>query len=158
MRTAIIIVASCWLLVVSCVAHAETVSSSELIEKAKALDGKTVTYKGEAVTAILNRGEYSWVNAHDGANTIGVWSKTSALEAVKYIGDYKHKGDVLEVEGVFNRACPIHGGEMDIHSNVIKVTEKGYALTERMDSAKIILSAILFSAVLAVVIIFRKRI
>ena len=64
----------------------------------------------------------------------------------------------MEVEGVFNRACPIHGGEMDIHSNVIKVTEKGYALTERMDSAKIILSAILFSAVLAVVIIFRKRI
>ena len=145
-------------LFIATILYADTVSSSDLIERAKELDGKTITYKGEAVTAILNRGEYSWLNLNDGVNAIGVWPQTADLEAVRFIGDYKHKGDVLEVEGVFNRACPMHGGELDIHANVIRVTEKGYALMERMDNVKIILSAILFSAVLAIVIIFRKRI
>ena len=67
--------------------YADTVSSSELIERAKEFDGKAVAYKGEAVTAILNRGEHSWVNLNDGTNAIGVWSKTSDLGAIKFIGD-----------------------------------------------------------------------
>src|SRR3989338_8359022 len=41
--------------------HAETLSSTELIENAKSLDGQTVDYKGEVITAILNRGEHSWI-------------------------------------------------------------------------------------------------
>ncbi|MBI4974307.1 MAG: DNA-binding protein, partial [Candidatus Omnitrophica bacterium] len=71
------------------VCYADSVLSNKLIEKARGLDGTKVTYKGEVVTAILNRGEYSWVNLNDGDNAIGIWCKTASLGMVKFIGDYK---------------------------------------------------------------------
>ena len=64
----------------------------------------------------------------------------------------------MEVDGIFNRACASHGGELDIHANTVKIVENGHAVKEDMDAAKIITSIILFSAVLAVMAIFRKRI
>ena len=138
--------------------HAEPLSSAELIEKAKEFDGKNVSYKGEAVTAVLNRGEFSWVNLNDGANAIGVWCRTSDLESIKFIGDYKHKGDILEVGGTLNRACNVHGGEMDIHASTIKVIENGHFRAESLNKNKIVLSIALFSLALSTIIIFRKRI
>lgn len=137
--------------------HAGIVSSKELIENAKTLDGKAVTYKGEAVTAILNRGDYSWVNLNDGDNAIGVWCATSLLGEVKSLGDYKNKGDTIEVEGVFNRACPLHGGELDIHGRDIKIVKAGYAVNERVSHESARLSAALFALTILAVIIFRKR-
>lgn len=138
--------------------YAETISSKELIENAKSLDGKTVAYRGEAVTAILNRGEYSWMNLHDGDNAICVWAAKSDSNIVRFIGDYRHKGDILDVDGTFNRACPLHGGELDIHADSVKIVKPGHLISEKMNRKKIGVSATLFLIILSIIAIFRKRV
>ncbi len=138
--------------------YAEPISSKDLIERAKELDGKEITYKGEAVTAILKRGEHSWVNLNDGNSAIGIWCKTADLKSVIFIGDYRTKGDILEARGTFNRACRSHSGEMDIHARSIKIVEKGHVVAEHLNERKIVLSAILFLIVISLTFIFKRRI
>ncbi len=138
--------------------YAETVTSTELIEKAKEFDGKTVMYKGEVITDIFNRGEYSWANLSDGANAIGIWCESSKLNAVKFIGKYKQKGDILEVSGIFNRACPLHGGELDIHAKTLRIVKQGFLSIEGIDKNRIKISIGLFLLTFLIIIIFRKRI
>lgn len=139
-------------------AHAASYSSKALIENAKLLDGKKVTYRGEAVTAIMKRGDHAWVNVNDGDNAIGIWCKVSMLEPVKFLGDYKHAGDILEVEGMFNRACPMHGGELDIHPNKVKILKAGFSMKEKVDLGKTGLTIFFFLMTLVITIVFRKRI
>lgn len=118
----------------------ERFSSVQLIDKAKELDGKKVVYQGEAVTAILKRGEYSWAHVNDGNSTLGVWCETSALVPVKLVGDFKHKGDIIEVTGTFHRACYLHGGELDIHADAVAIKETGYDLKQWISVRKLILA------------------
>jgi len=146
-----------FLLVLASHCHAAVWSSTELIEKSKELNGKELSYKGELITAILNRGEYSWINLNDGANAIGIWCKSSLLKDVKNIGDYKNKGDLLEVKGVFNRACAMHAGELDIHADALKIVSRGYPIREHINIVRVHSSAILFAITLLAVAIFRKR-
>jgi hypothetical protein len=136
---------------------AEDVSSKALIENAGSLDGKIVRYKGELITAVLNRGGHSWINLNDGDGAIGVWCRKDALGAVRFIGDYKSKGDLLAVEGVFHRACPAHGGELDIHAGAVKIIRHGFALKERVDKAKLYVCAALFLSAILMIAVFRKR-
>jgi hypothetical protein len=137
--------------------YAVTWSSNELIEKAKELDGRKLNYRGELVTAILSRGEYSWANLNDGFNAIGVWCKSSLLDGVKFAGDYKNRGDTIEVNGTFNRACSIHNGELDIHADTIKIVKKGHPLMRVIGLKRINSAIALFALTIFTVIIFRKR-
>ena len=117
-----------------------------------------MTYRGELVTAILDRGEHSWVNLNDGANAIGVWCNSAMLKDVRFVGDYKSKGDILEVSGIFNRACDLHKGELDIHADSIRITKHGFPVRQRLDKIKTDLAATLFLLTIAVVALFRRRI
>jgi hypothetical protein len=137
--------------------YAVTWSSNELIEKSKELNGRKLNYRGELVTTILNRGEYSWVNLNDGINAIGVWCKSSQLEMVRFAGDYKKKGDVLEVSGKFHRACQVHNGELDIHADTVKIIKNGYIVKEIIDFERIKSFAILFFVTILTIIFFRRR-
>ncbi len=137
--------------------HAVVWSSNELIEKAKELNGRKLNYRGELVTAILGRGEYSWINLNDGFNAIGVWCKSSLLGSVKFAGDYKNRGDIIEANGIFNRACSIHNGELDIHADAIKIVKKGYPIKRRMNMKRTSSAAALFMVTILTVIVFRKR-
>ncbi|MDI6605534.1 MAG: hypothetical protein QME65_00070, partial [Candidatus Omnitrophota bacterium] len=48
---------------------------------------------------------------------IGVWLEASLLkDAPLTAGNYRSSGDIIEVSGVFHRACPEHGGDLDIHA------------------------------------------
>lgn len=136
---------------------AEFVSSKELIDNAALLDGKKITYKGEAVGAVITRGENYWINVNDTGNAIGVWCPGKLLEEPIVAGNYKHKGDILEITGIFNRTCPIHGGELDIHAQEIKIVKKGYLLEESLHKGRLTASLILFALAFFIVAIFRKR-
>lgn len=137
---------------------AATYSSRALIENARLLDGKRVTYRGEAVTAVMVRGPMAWMNVNDGENAIGVWVRAGDASAVKVLGDYKHTGDTVEVEGLFSRACNEHGGELDIHADRVRVLRAGFARKEAFDGRMAGLAAFLFALVLGAVIAFRKKI
>jgi len=129
-----------------------------VIVTAHLIDGKKVTYRGEVVTAVMKRGLHSWVNINDGNNAIGVWAESPLLEPVRFFGDYKHTGDILEVEGVFHRACPMHGGELDIHADKVVVVKSGFAREERVDARRIYITVLLFLAAIVGVLLFRKRV
>ena len=136
---------------------AQTLSSTELIENAKELNGAIVSYKGEAVTAIMQRGAHSWVSVNDGPNAIGIWAENSLVGNIEFIGDYKHRGDTIEIEGIFNRACSEHGGELDIHAEKITVLERGSSRAERPYGNRIRIAIALFLATLIAVAFFRGK-
>lgn len=136
---------------------AETVASRDLIENAASFDGREVKYKAEAVTAVLDRGSHSWVNLNDGDNAIGIWCEKERLAGVAFIGNYKNRGDILEVEGVFHRACPEHGGELDIHASSVKVVSPGFPADEAPGERRLKAAAALFLIALFIAILFRRR-
>lgn len=136
---------------------AEIASSRRLIEQADLLDGEEVMYRGEAVAAIIKRAGYSWINVNDGSSAIGVWCHNKAADTVKFLGDSKHKGDTLEVRGIFHRACPEHGGELDIHADEVIVTAEGHRVPGRLDVEKLKISVALFLITIVLAFMFRKK-
>lgn len=139
-------------------AESGTFTSTELITGANDIDGNTVTYKGEIVAAVMKRGEHSWVNLSDGYNAIGVWCTTGSLDNVKTIGNYKNEGDILEVTGVFHRACPMHGGELDIHADSVKIKAAGFPVEEHVSVHRVNLAIAFFILALLAIFMLRKRI
>jgi hypothetical protein len=116
---------------------------NDLIEKAKDQDGKEVIVQGEAIGERLDRGDYSWVNINDGTNAIGVWIRKNEAGKILHYGNYKNKGDIVIIKGIFNRACKEHGGETDLHNTSIKIAEEGHPVKEKILTQKIAASFIL---------------
>ena len=134
------------------------ISSDELIEKAKDYDGKFVTYSGEVIGDIMRRGDNAWINVSDGKNAIGIWLPFDETKKIKYTGKYQYKGDMVKVEGIFNRACSKHGGDLDIHSQKFEVIKKGYKVPVKINFINILIAGILFVfAVGLSLIIYKKR-
>ena len=131
----ILLGASYLLLVTACYAE-EAISSAELINNAKQYDGKAVTYKGEVIGDIMMRGGFAWINVNDGVNAIGIWSNEDLVKDIVYTGNYKSRGDTVEVKGIFHRACLEHGGDLDIHIDGLRKTNSGMVIRERLDIAK----------------------
>lgn len=146
------IVYSIFLLSAVCYAQ-PAVSSVELIDKAKEFDGKEVIYEGEVIGEAMVRGEHFWVNLNDGQNAIGVWLGNNFLSLISFAGSYKAKGDWLEVRGIFNRTCKMHGGDLDIHGlNVIKL-RNGRLVKHTLVSQKQRLAIILSGVLLCLLIL-----
>ena len=144
---------------VPCAASDNITTINDLIENSVALDNKEVTIQGEAIGEALERGEYAWININDTTNAIGVWVKTSDIAQIKYYGDYKNKGDVVKVTGIYHRACSEHGGDIDVHCESIEVVESGYAVQRQLSPHKIIvaLTMALLAAVIVLVFIKSRR-
>jgi len=143
----------CPLSLVPC--FAQPVASTELINNARLYDGKDVTYEGEAIGDIMRRGTYAWVNLNDGKNAIGCWVPLELAKAILYTGTYKSKGDWIEVTGSFQRACPQHGGDLDIHVQALRKMVSGTMQTERFNLDKRNL-ALLFLGVVCLVLILSQ--
>jgi len=137
--------------------YGEAVSSKELIDNTKEMNGKTVVYTGEVVTAIMDRGENSWINLNDGDNAIGIWCARDLTRQITYIGNYKNRGDIVEVEGVFNCACPVHNGDLDIHAGSLKIVKAGYLIKKQLNIKMVIMSVILFILAFIAAVISNKR-
>ncbi|MDP2911221.1 MAG: DNA-binding protein [Candidatus Omnitrophota bacterium] len=117
--------------------YAEDISSAELINNARQYDGKVVIYKGEVIGDIMMRKEFVWINVNDGVNAIGIWSNKDLARDIVYTGNYKSRGDIVEVKGVFHRACLEHGGDLDIHIDELRKINSGMVIRERPAAAKI---------------------
>ena len=116
--------------------YAQPIPSVELINNAKLYDGKVISYEGEVIGDIMKRGDYAWINLNDGKNAIGIWASLALVRDIGYTGSYKSVGDGVEVTGVFRRACPEHGGDLDIHAQAIRKTGAGRRLQERLNLDK----------------------
>jgi len=117
-------------------AFAKPIDSNTLINNAFKYDGKVVEFQGEAIGEIMKRGDFAWVNVHDGQNAIGIFMRYEDAKKIKYLGRYRVKGDIVYVKGIFNRACKEHGGDLDIHAKQVEIVKRGYKMYERVDKAR----------------------
>lgn len=122
---------------------AEAVSSSELIEKAKDYDGEAIAYEGEVIGDVMRRNDYVWINVHDGKSAIGLWVRFSEAGEIQHKGNYKHEGDRVRAKGIFNRACPQHGGDLDIHVQELEILAPGYEIAHPVSWRQVVIAAVL---------------
>jgi hypothetical protein len=134
-----------------------SVTSDDLINNAKDYDKKEVVYSGEVIGDIMKRGENVWVNISDGINAIGVWMTSDEAKEIKYTGKYNFTGDTVKVNGIFNRACSEHGGDLDIHASKIEVIKQGFTATKKINYIYIIISVILLAVALFLNLFILKK-
>jgi hypothetical protein len=139
-------------------ANAVEVSSNELIDKAKDYDQKEVIFTGEVIGDVMKRGQYGWINVSDDSNAIGVWITFEDTKKIKYTGQYKYKGDMVKIDGIFNRACPEHGGDLDIHARSIEIINEGFEIKRGINLLYVLIGSILLViAVCLNLIIYKKK-
>lgn len=154
----IITLCSCVLVLLCLPAYAQPASSTELIKDAKLYDGKIVVYTGEVIGELMRRGDYAWLNINDGRNAIGIWTPSSLMREIAFVGSYKSIGDTIEVTGVFHRACIQHGGDLDIHAQAIRKISAGRPVQHRLNIAKRNFTVILLGVLCLVwILILLKR-
>jgi len=116
---------------------------NDLIENSKKIDNSNISLKGEAIGECMNRGKYSWVNISDGSTAMGIWIDSTLAKNIKNYGQYGYKGDIVQINGTFNRACSEHGGDMDIHASSVKIIETGGSITMPINNSKKVIALIL---------------
>jgi hypothetical protein len=138
-------------------ASATAASSGQLISDAGRYDSQELTYEGELVGSALRRGDFVWLNLHDGENAISVWAPASLVPAAPKAGNYKIRGDWMAVVGVFHRACPQHGGTLDIHARELSVVREGAGHSELLSLRRIRLLYYVAGALICLLIIYFLR-
>jgi len=118
----------------------------ELVTRAREMDGQVVRIVGEAVGDLMVRGDHAWVNILDASGTaIGVFMAKEEALKVKNLGQYRQKGDIVDLQGVFNDSCDIHDGEPDVHADSIAVVEKGYPVSHSVEVSRMVLGGVLLA-------------
>jgi hypothetical protein len=79
------------------------------------------------------------------------------LGDIKFIGGYKTRGDVIEVAGVFNRACKEHNGELDIHAYRLSVVREGFCEKERIDRVRPYLAVVFLFLASFIALRYKRR-
>ncbi len=130
-------------------------SINDLIEHSLSLDHQSVTLEAEVIGEVLERGDHAWVNVNDGTNAIGIYLRLDQTTQLKVFGDYFNVGDKVSIQGVFERSCIEHGGEMDVHAITIHVIKAGHPITHTISAWKFVSSIILLS--IALIGLYFKR-
>ncbi len=133
------------------------VTGNDLVEDARFYDGARIEFVGEVVGDIMAREDFVWLNVNDGTRAIGVWAKKDMVKDIKIAGDYNNAGDRIKVNGIFNRACREHGGDLDIHAESIYLIEKGHPIEHPIGFKKIIVTVVLFLLLVGAILLPRLR-
>jgi hypothetical protein len=141
----------------SAAAEEPAVSARDLIDHAKEYDGKAVVFTGEAIGDSMRRGDHAWVNVLDSDAAMGVYLPASALGAIRHYGSNSMKGDTVRVRGVFSRACPEHGGDMDIHASAVEIVARGASTPRPVDSLKLALTPAFLGLSALLYLLWRRR-
>jgi hypothetical protein len=125
------------------IGFAQPIPSSSLINNAKQYDNQIVIYQGEVIGEKMIRGDYAWLNVNDGNIAVGIWVKNNLIRDMRYFGNYATKGDVIMITGVFHRACPEHGGDLDLHAQAIKKIGAGEQRLSPLSTKKLTIAILL---------------
>jgi hypothetical protein len=117
-----------------------------VVEAARELDCRFLSLEGEAIGEFLERGDQGWLNLLDQGTAIGVWAERAALPAGIDYGSYRRRGSLLRVRGILHRACPEHGGDLDLHALEIELIAPGAATPHPVARSRLVLAAILLLA------------
>jgi hypothetical protein len=133
------------------------IPSSALVERAKALDGGAIAFEGEAIGDPMPRRGGAWVNLAGETYAIGVWLPPAELEKISRYGSYGMRGDRVRAEGEFQRACPEHGGNLDIHATSISILERGEEIPHPTSPARIAAAGACLAAGLVLFLFWKRR-
>jgi len=148
------------LFIIFTISPVQAVSGNDLIENAHKYDNQRVAFQGEAIGDIMARGNHAWVNVNDGERAIGIWAKISLTDKITHTGSYRFTGDQVKIVGTFHRACPQHGGDLDIHADEMSVLKIGERIAHPIVWSKItIVIALLIGIIILMVypLIYRRR-
>ncbi|MBI5788894.1 MAG: DNA-binding protein [Candidatus Schekmanbacteria bacterium] len=135
----------------------EPILASALIEKIREYDGKTVTFQGEAIGDLMHRRRGIWVNLLDGSGTaLGVWLTPKQAQLIKTLGSYNYKGDVVQVTGVFNRACSEHQGEIDLHAASCRIVTPGEPIKHPVSLFRLQLALVVLLLAFLLIFIWKR--
>jgi len=135
----------------------EAFTPAELILLDRARDGTRVTLEGEAIGEDLRADDdHRWVNLLGEAVAVGVYMHESDAAVIDAYGSYKHTGDVVRVTGILNIACDEHGGEFDVHAEIVQVVSEGAPVSRRPEWWKLV-AAIGAGAIFVVQVLLYRR-
>lgn len=134
-------------------------TSAELVEYAQRWDGREIDFTGEVIAEAQERGEYAWIHVNDDAyarrsgdeprrrggynSGQAVWLPTALTEPIRFYGDHRHEGDVVNLRGTFNAACAQHGGDMDIHATSLRIETVGREALDPVKPVKLVVGLVL---------------
>ena len=99
----------------------------DLVEKASAYDGARIEVVGEVVGDKLARPDGVWLTVLAEGTALGVFVSAGDASGIAALGSYAYSGDKVRVQGVFHRACPDHGGDLDLHAETVTKLADGRA-------------------------------
>ncbi len=121
-----------------------------LLGASRRLDGKAVRFTGVATGTALAAGDgHVWVCVKSAGRAIGVWMDAEQAAQVAHFTGYTSEGDDVVVEGVFNRACAEHAGELEVHATHVSVEAQGGPLDRLVPGARLVAAVVLALAALA---------
>ena len=135
----------------------ESVSVAQLIEEAAKHDGKEVLIEGELIGDLMARGDHLWLSLLDKGTAVGVWVDKSKLPPISFLGAYGVQGDTVQIRGIMHRACPEHGGDLDIHAEAVELLKRGGAVSHPINRLKIFAAFTLSIIGLWLVLLWRRR-
>jgi len=133
------------------------VGAKALIADPRSYDGREILFEGEAIGDPMRRGDHGWVNVLDADAALGVYAPLSDLDAMGVFGSSRAKGDLVLVRGIFHRACPDHGGDMDIHATSVTVVQQGHATPHPVDTLKLVLVPFSMALAAGLYVVWRRR-
>ena len=147
-----------------------TVTSNELYDCPQAFDGRTVTYRGEVVGAVLRRAGGAWVHLNDdvyalergplpahrdfrGGNAgVGVFVPPALAERIAFVGGPEAEGDVLEVVATFRRVDPVSGEVAVLRAGSGRVVRVGRPFVDPPLPDRRVVAAVLAPVAVALVV------
>jgi hypothetical protein len=153
-------------------APGQHVAASDLIDCPDTFDGRSVTYRGEAIRAVVLRGDHAIVQVNDdpyadgpiperrthlgGNSGITVIMPAAASRQIEVLGSYRAQGDLLSVSGVFQRASDLSAGEPAIHAVQVDIVRDGYLIEHPVSPRRAVTAAGLVVLLAALLVATRR--
>lgn len=135
----------------------EITDGSALIENANDLDGQVVVFEGEVLADITHQQDHFWINVLNQGTGIGIWITRQQRAQINQTGHYGMQGDTVRIVGQFNRACPEHGGDLDIHAETLTVIAQGTVLNSPLDRGRLTASLLLAAAGIVMTLLMARK-
>lgn len=152
------------------------VTSAELVECPELFDGRRVTFEGEAVGAVLRRGDRAWLHLNDdvyglrlgpisshrvasGGNSGIAVSVPIEVSQDVLVGGARRHGDALEVVGEYHRAAAFDGGGPAIWAERADIIRPSAAFEQPVSLRRVVVAAALSAVVAALAVVaVRQRV
>ena len=135
----------------------ESVSVAQLVEEAAKNNGREVLIEGELIGDLMARGDHLWLSVLDKGTAVGVWAEKGKLPSIRFLGAYGVQGDRVRIRGIMHRACPEHGGDLDIHAETVELLKRGKIVGHPINRLKIFAAFALSIVGLWLVSLWRRK-